>query len=130
MKVLVIDDDIAARMVVEIRLSREGKHKVLTAPNGRKGLEIALRERLDCILLDIMMPKMNGFEVLNKLKKNPETSNIPVFMLTAKKDVDDFEVALRLGAEGYLTKPLDKVNLSEYLKTRLEKLKKERYRNL
>ena len=130
MKVLVIDDDIAARMVVEIRLSREGKHKVLTAPNGRKGLEIALREKLDCILLDIMMPKMNGFEVLNKLKKNPETSSIPVFMLTAKKDVDDFEVALRLGAEGYLTKPLDKVNLSEYLKTRLEKLKEERYRGL
>ncbi len=84
----------------------------------------------DLVILDIMMPKMNGFEVLNKLKKNPETSSIPVFMLTAKKDVDDFEVALRLGAEGYLTKPLEKVNLSEYLKTRLEKLKEERYRGL
>ena len=121
MKILVIDDELAARMVAEIRLSREGKHKVITAPSGRTGLLAAKEKKPDCILLDINMPEMNGCEVLQRLKKNSATRRIPVVMLTGRKDLDDLEISLRLGAIGFLTKPLDKINLADYIKIRLKK---------
>lgn len=100
--VLVEDDSFLAGMYVS-KLNMEN-FDVKLAENGEDGLKISTEEMPDLILLDILLPRMDGFEVLKKLKKNPETANIPVILLTnlgQKKDVDR---GLALGAEDYLIK--------------------------
>ncbi|MEJ5186384.1 MAG: response regulator [Candidatus Geothermincolales bacterium] len=101
---LVIDDDKLLLRLVELNLAKMGI-KVIQADNGKDAIRLALEEKPDLILLDIMMPQMDGFEVIRQLKAIRETSSIPVVMLTAKSNPEDREKCQELGAVGYITKP-------------------------
>lgn len=99
-----MEDDPTSVKLLNFRLKSLG-HEVLCATNGREALETAAREKPDLILLDVMMPVMDGFQVLRKLKSQEETKNIPVIMLTAKVQEKDVVVGLETGAVDYITKP-------------------------
>jgi CheY-like chemotaxis protein len=107
-RILIIDDDTAIRVVVKVSLSQLGGHDVLDAPSGAEGLKIALQEHLDAILLDLAMPKMNGFEVLQQLQKDPVTQLIPVVLLTANTDRLDRQ---KFASVGFIPKPFDVLEL-------------------
>lgn len=121
--VLVIDDDPEFQELVDMNLRLIG-FSITQALNGPEGLEIAKKEPFDVILLDISMPEMNGLEVLSELKHDPKTEEIPVFMLTAKTLVGDIEYAFEVGANDYITKPVDLRHLGKMIKQKLEKLSK------
>lgn len=101
--ILVIEDDLELRELYEQRLRLE-KFDVRLAPDGQTGLELAQREKPDVILLDLRLPKLNGFEFLKKLKSSPETKNISVVVLSALWQDEDKRRALQLGADIYLVK--------------------------
>ena len=103
-KILVADDDPMILRVVEMML---GRHQltVITASNGEEAFENALKEKPDAILLDIKMPKMDGFEVCAKLKATEATAGIPVGFLTAKKEINSYKQAQKLGSILYVAKP-------------------------
>lgn len=101
---LVVDDDKLLLRLVELNLDRLGM-RVLLAQSGQEALRLALEERPDVILLDIMMPLMDGYEVMRRLKTSEQTRSIPVIMLTAKSNPDDRRKCEQMGAVGYITKP-------------------------
>ena len=103
-KVLVIDDEQIVRQVVNRLLTGEG-YQVIEAPYGQAGYQLAISETPNIILLDLMMPVMDGFQVLSKLKSNPETRRIPVIILTAKIDAESERRCMRSGAVDYIKKP-------------------------
>jgi DNA-binding response OmpR family regulator len=105
-KILLIDDSSVNNLLLQNILEDEG-FEVQTAFSGKEGLEKIDNDKPDLVVLDIMMPRMDGFEVLNKIISNPVAKDIPVIMLTAKKDSKDEEMALKMGAVDYLTKPVD-----------------------
>lgn len=105
---------------VSRNLAREN-YKVIIANSGRKGIKLAVKEKPDLILLDIMMPQMTGFEVLDKIKQNKKTSEIPVVMLTALDDSRAREKAAELKNEDFIVKP---VGLDE-LRSRIDLILKE-----
>lgn len=105
-KILLIDDSSVNNLLLQNILEDEG-FEVQTAFSGREGLEKIDFDKPDLVVLDIMMPRMDGFEVLKKIISNPETKKIPVIMLTAKKDSKDEELAREIGAVDYMTKPVD-----------------------
>ena len=102
-KILLVGDDPFLSSMYSTKFELEN-FAVLAAEDGEKGLKLALAERPDIILLDILMPKMNGFEVLEKLKENKETDSIPVILLTNLNQKDEIEKGLSLGANDYLIK--------------------------
>ena len=102
-RVLMIDDSTAERDLYALMLERDVK--VLTAARGSEGLALAEKERPDAIVLDLMMPEMNGWEVCRRLKSNPATASIPVIMLTAQDEPNLVAEASRHGATNLLTKP-------------------------
>lgn len=104
--ILIIDDEKDFCRLVKMNLELLGNFKVLTAFSGREGIKIARETKPDLILLDIMMPKMNGFEVLRVLKRNRKTLAIPVVVLTAKDDDVSKLTATKLYNEEYITKPI------------------------
>ena len=110
-RILVADDDPLSIKLLNFRLRSVG-HEVISAVNGGETLEIATREKPDLVLLDIMMPVMNGFQVLRKLKSQEETKNIPVIMLTSKVQEKDVVFGLETGAEDYITKPFSFAELN------------------
>lgn len=122
MKILVVDDEPNIRQLLEYNLKLDG-HEVLLAGDGAEALEKVVSD-LDLILLDVMMPIMDGLETCSKLKTNPKTKDIPVFMLTAKSQMKDIEGAFSLGADGYLTKPFDPATLNTRLIKKLSNLKR------
>ena len=103
-RILVAEDDPGSIKLLDFRLKSLG-HEVIFAVDGGKALEIATKEKPDLVLLDVMMPVMNGFQVLRKLKSQEETKNIPVIMLTSKVQEKDIVVGLESGAADYITKP-------------------------
>ncbi len=103
-KLLVIDDEEDILELVCFQLNKEG-YRVLRSKNGEEGLQLALRERPDLVILDIMLPGLSGIEVLKRLKYQRQTQGIPVLMLTAKGEELDRVVGFELGAEDYVTKP-------------------------
>ena len=103
-KVLVIDDDSAVRTVVNRILTRNG-YEVSEAEYGQAGFGRAVSDKPHIILLDLMMPVMDGFQVLRKLKSNPETSAIPVIILTARIDAESERQCMTSGAVDYIKKP-------------------------
>jgi CheY-like chemotaxis protein len=105
-RILIVDDEADIVSTVQYRLEFCG-FDVITASNGKEGLEKAANEKPDIILLDIRMPVMNGHEVLERLKSYPELKDIPVIMLTAYSDAKDIAKAANLGIAGYITKPFD-----------------------
>jgi DNA-binding response OmpR family regulator len=102
-KILLVEDDDALASVYMTRLQAEG-FDVKRVPNGEDALATALQYRPDLILLDVMMPKVSGFDVLDILRNTPETNNIKVIMLTALSQDSDKERATQLGADDYLVK--------------------------
>ncbi len=105
-KVLIVEDeqDIRENIAEIFKLS---KYKVFEAENGRKGLEAAVELQPDIIVSDILMPEMDGFELLEKIKTNPQTDHIPVILLTAKTMMDSKLKGLKIGADDYITKPFN-----------------------
>jgi phosphate regulon transcriptional regulator PhoB len=102
--VLVADDDKDITDLVNYNLTREG-FSVLVAYDGLEALEIARKKRPDIVILDWMMPEMDGLEVCRRLRQHPDTGSIPIIMLTAKSDTLDKVLGLEMGADDYLTKP-------------------------
>jgi CheY-like chemotaxis protein len=118
--ILVVDDIADNRAVLERRLEREG-HMVMCASNGREALERVQAHRFDLILLDIMMPEIDGFEVLRTLKQSPATRDIPVIMISALDDLDSVVRCIEEGAEDHLTKPFEPVLLRARINASLDK---------
>jgi DNA-binding response OmpR family regulator len=110
-KILVIEDDESVRLVVSLSLEKEG-YKVESAAGGEEALEKVIDYSPDLIILDIMMPEMDGWEVLRLLKSNPLTVNIPICILTAKSEIRDMMYATQKGASDYITKPFTSKELS------------------
>ncbi|MBK6505647.1 MAG: response regulator transcription factor [Ignavibacteria bacterium] len=104
-KILVVDDEKDIVDILKYNLERENEFEVLTASNGKEALAHAAMNP-DVIILDIMMPEINGFEVCKQLKNNPATSNIPVIFLTAKENEIDEILGLEIGADDYISKPI------------------------
>jgi DNA-binding response OmpR family regulator len=109
-RILVVDDDRDNREVLGVVLGWEG-FVVLTAASGEEALAIVAREPPDLILLDVMMPDMNGYQVAARIKGTHTTRNIPIMMVTALNDLASRVRALDAGAEDFLAKPLDRVEL-------------------
>ena len=115
MKVLVIDDDADIRRIAKLGLSRVGKMDVVDAGGGQDGLRLAKEARPEAIVLDVMMPGLDGPSTLAKLREDPETAGIPVVFLTAKAIPSEVERLRSLGAVGVLTKPFDPMTLARDL---------------
>jgi DNA-binding response OmpR family regulator len=103
-KILIVDDDVDTLRLVGLMLQRQG-YQISAATNGQQGLSKAVDEQPDLILLDIMMPNMDGYEVTRQLRQNPITANTPILMFTAKTQLDDKVAGFEVGADDYLTKP-------------------------
>ncbi len=117
---LVVDDNEMNRDMLRRRLQRQG-YRVTMAVDGRQALEIMNREPFDLVLLDIMLPVMNGYEVLEELRANQALSQIPVIITTALDESDGKAKCLELGAEDYLTKPFNPVLLKSRIGDCLER---------
>jgi len=117
-RILVIDDDLDTLRLVGLMLQRQG-YEIIAASNGTQGLEKAINEKPDLILLDVMMPDMDGYEVTRRLRKNPATSTIPILMFTAKTQIDDKVTGFEVGADDYLTKPTHPTELQAHVRTLL-----------
>jgi len=126
-KILLIEDNDAIRSNTIAILQLSG-YEVISAENGKVGVESALNETPDLIISDINMPELDGYGVLHLLSKNPKTSHIPFIFLTSKSDRADFRKGMEMGAEDYLTKPFDDIELLNAIEVRFKKieiLKKE-----
>lgn len=119
-KILVIEDEAEMRRNLLTILKMEKFH-VFGAENGRVGIETARRERPDLILCDVMMPEMDGYGVLQALRKDPATITIPFIFLTAKGEKGDVRSGMNLGADDYLTKPVAKPDLLNAIASRLKR---------
>lgn len=111
--ILVVEDEASLRLVIQITLERLGGWSVLTAASGRDGVSQAQQVHPDVILLDVMMPDMDGLEVLQQLRSQPQTSRIPVILLTAKIMPISREEQTQLGVSGIIAKPFDPLQLSQ-----------------
>ncbi len=105
-KILVVDDEKDIVDILKYNLVKENEFDVLTASNGKDAIEIVESEKPDLILLDIMMPEINGFDVCKRLKTSHSTMNIPIIFLTAKDNEIDEIIGLELGADDYIVKPI------------------------
>lgn len=118
--ILIIDDNDDIRENTAEILAFGG-YRTVTAENGRKGIEVAVREKPDLIVCDIMMPELDGYGVLHLLRKNPETEGIPLIFLTAKAERSDLRKGMEMGADDYVTKPFEEVELMNAIESRLQK---------
>src|SRR5665647_2170769 len=120
-KILIIEDNDSIRENTAEILEMIN-YKVFCAENGKIGVEVALREAPDLILCDIMMPVLDGYGVLHMLRKNPSTKNTPFIFLTAKTERDDYRKGMELGADDYITKPFNGIELLNAVDSRLKKI--------
>lgn len=119
-KILIVEDEMKIARFIELELMHEG-YDIIKAFDGREGLDIAEKENVDLILLDIMLPKLNGLEVLRRIRKE---SDVPVIMLTARDAVMDKVSGLDAGADDYITKPFAIEELLARIRNALRKKKK------
>jgi CRP-like cAMP-binding protein/CheY-like chemotaxis protein len=119
-KILLIEDNPDIRENTSEILELDG-YEVLTAENGKIGVDLAIKEIPDLIICDIMMPVLDGYGVLHLLSKNKETTDIPFIFLTAKAERSDFRKGMEMGADDYITKPFDDVELLSAIESRLRK---------
>jgi pilus assembly protein CpaE len=120
-KILIIDDDLDTLRLVGLMLQRQG-YQISAATNGQQGLEKAFEEDPDLILLDVMMPDMDGYEVTRRLRSNPSTLETPILMFTAKTQLDDKVIGFEVGANDYLSKPTHPSELQARVKTLLARV--------
>ncbi len=116
--VLIVDDEPMARTLLRLMLVRAGFH-VSEAEDGYDALEKVRKNQPDIILLDVMMPGMDGFAVCEKLRSEAATAELPIIMLSAKTDLDSINKGLRAGATIYLTKPISPEELTQHVKDAL-----------
>jgi adenylate cyclase len=132
--VLVVDDDSVNRLLLSRSLEQEG-HRFATAEDGRRALEILRAESFDVVLLDVVMPEIDGFEVLAQMQADSELRHIPVIMISALEDMESVVRGIELGAEDYLPKPFNPVLLRARIngcltRKRLDDLERERVRDI
>jgi len=120
-KILIVDDDLDTLRLVGLMLQRQG-YQISAATNGQQGLDKAFEESPDLILLDVMMPDMDGYEVTRRLRENPSTINTPILMFTAKTQLDDKVIGFEVGVNDYLTKPTHPSELQARVKALLAKI--------
>ncbi|NBA96633.1 twitching motility response regulator PilH [Pseudomonas sp. R5(2019)] len=113
-RVLIVDDSQTEIYTLTQMLKKHG-HEVLTAENGADGVALACQEKPDAVLMDIVMPNLNGFQATRQLTKDPQTSHIPVIVITTKGEESDKIWATRQGAKAFLTKPFEEDNLIQVL---------------
>lgn len=122
-RILVAEDESGVRAVIKETLGAQG-YQIIEAENGAQAYDLtaeaAVAERPDLIVLDIMMPQMNGFEVLEKLKANPQTAYIPIVIVSARNQTQDETRAMRAGASDYITKPWSPGDLESRVKLALD----------
>ena len=118
-KIMLIDDDPDILFSVKLGLEKFKNYKVITADNGKEGIKIVKKIKPDAILLDIMMPEMNGWDVCSKLKSGKSTHNIPILFLTAKTDILSKTLG-KYGSDDYIEKPFEINDVEK----RLEKVMK------
>jgi two-component system cell cycle response regulator len=116
--ILLIEDDPLSARLVDLILKSEG-HRVIMVQDGLQGLDVAQSTALDLILLDLMLPGIDGFEVLRRLRADPKTADVKVAVVSAKSQPADKEKADELGVDFYLTKPYRKVELLEVVRSLL-----------
>jgi CheY-like chemotaxis protein len=116
MKILIIDDEEDTRSIANMSLTMLGGAEVIEAASGKEGLQKAAEHQPDVIILDLLMPEMDGTQTLTNLRKNPATENIPVIFLTVKGKFEAFDSLKELGALAVLTKPFDPTLLTEQIK--------------
>jgi DNA-binding response OmpR family regulator len=104
-KVLVVDDHPDVVRLIQVALEKE--HEVLTAYNGEEALQVVAESQPDLVILDVMMPVLDGYRVLNRLREDAATNHLPVLMLTAKDEPHDIHLGLTLGADYYISKPFN-----------------------
>ena len=119
-KVLVVDDNPQNLELLQAYLEDLPEVTTVSAIDGLEAIQKIAQERPDLVLLDIMMPKMSGFEVCKQIKANPETRHIQVVMVTALNETGDIERATECGTDDYLTKPIDRKALIELVRTMLQ----------
>ncbi len=119
-KLLVIDDHDDIRENIAEILGLAG-YEVITAENGKRGVEKALKEHPELVICDIMMPELDGYGVLHLLRKNAATENVPFIFLTARTERQDFRKGMEMGADDYITKPFDDIELLNAIEIRLKK---------
>jgi DNA-binding NarL/FixJ family response regulator len=119
-RILVIEDEPEMRRNIAALLRFHDYHTI-EAENGRKGLELARREKPDLVLCDVMMPQLDGYGVLQALQQDADLAMIPFLFLTAKGDKDDVRSAMNLGADDYLTKPVANADLVQAIEARLRR---------
>lgn len=106
-KILIIEDDPAVLRAISFMLEKEG-YSVLTAMNGLEGLKKAKGENPDLLVLDVMLPGIDGYEICHRLRAEPQTAKLPILMLSAKGQAADRTTGLGVGANEYLTKPVER----------------------
>jgi len=119
-KVLIVDDDVETLRLVGLMLQRQG-YQIVAANNGGQAITMTRSEKPDLIVLDVMMPDIDGFEVTRQLRKDPETSQIPILMFTAKNQVEDKVAGYEVGVDDYLTKPVHPAELIAHVKSLLSR---------
>ncbi|MBM3287717.1 MAG: response regulator [Candidatus Eisenbacteria bacterium] len=119
-RILVVDDEIYIVHILEFSLTMEG-YQVLTAADGEEAMRLIEQERPDLVVLDIMMPKMDGYEVCRRLRQDEQLKGIPVILLSAKGRAVDREVGLQAGADDYITKPFSPRKLLEKIRDLLDR---------
>nr|WP_092073611.1 response regulator transcription factor [Dendrosporobacter quercicolus]NSL48000.1 response regulator transcription factor [Dendrosporobacter quercicolus DSM 1736]SDM64386.1 two-component system, OmpR family, alkaline phosphatase synthesis response regulator PhoP [Dendrosporobacter quercicolus] len=122
--ILIVDDEASIRELLKFNLQKEGYH-VLEAETGTDGLSIAKNEKPDLVVLDLMLPGLDGLEICRNLKSQQNTAGIPIIMLTAKNEEIDKIIGLELGADDYLTKPFSPRELVARIKAVLRRSNKE-----
>lgn len=111
MALILIADDSPTEVYVLKKILEKHNHQILIAEDGEQAIELAQTKRPALILMDVVMPKLNGFQATRRLSKDPETSSIPVIIVSSKNQETDRQWGLRQGAKGYLSKPVDEVQL-------------------
>ena len=121
-KILVVDDEPTVVRLMEFILARQG-HQMLIAVNGEEALEQIRAHKPDLVLLDIMMPRIDGYEVARLLRADPETSGLPIIMLSAKAQTEDIRRGGEVGVNAYVTKPFSPKHLVQVVTEHLQRLK-------
>jgi CheY-like chemotaxis protein len=122
MKVLVVEDDRSIQMVLELVLTRGSKCEVVVASEGPEGLAKIEEHKPDLVLLDLMLPGMDGFEICERAKANEATRHIPIIFLTAQPQPSAVARAMALGAAGYIVKPFDPIKIIEQINEALARV--------
>jgi len=119
-KILIVEDDPSFSRAINHMIGKEG-YEVITAFNGMTGLRMAKEEKPDLLILDVMLPGLDGFEICSRLRGETQTAKLPIIMLSAKGQDTDKTTGLKVGANEYLTKPVDRAVLLEKLTSLLPK---------